>query len=519
MDCSRREMLALGGAVGGGVTAGLFAGGLLRPGAGRDERPLRRIVGTRDPATEDAACEAVVGDEEVVDLGERRTLIVGRIDDHTVDELVAEHRVDYVEPDLRVTAADPGPHANAGATIDPAQPAGPPEPAEAGAARDAGTSRNPAVDSTAQPDDPWGVRRINAPAAHGAGYRGEGAHVALLDTGIAPHPDLEANVGDGAAFVECERGCSNALGDDGGHGTACAGIVAATGAGGALRGVAPGATVHPVKVLDANNVGRVSLVVEGLRWAVLRGCDVANLSLSGSASRAFDDAARFASARDVVVVASAGNVGPCENCVNPIAAHPEAVAVTAMTDADGLAPFSATGPEAELAAPGVGVRTTGLEGYVTVNGTSFSAPHVAGVAAMCRGAGRTAATTRELLAGAADPLDLANDEVGNGLVDAEAAVVPAVRTRPPTRDGRDVSFRGSLPRLDADRAEVWFSYRWRVRRRWRETPVRRRREAGGFTETVLLRRGLTYRVRAHARFPDGTAVLGDPVGFRVPVSG
>lgn len=167
----------------------------------------------------------------------------------------------------------------------------------------------------------------------------------------------------------------------------------------------------------------------------------------------------------------------------------------------------------------MGITTTGLDGYVTLNGTSFSAPHVAGAAALCRASGRTAATTRELLTGTADPLDLAEKAQGSGLVDAGSSVIPAVRTRTPDVDGRSVTFRGSLPALDHDHADVWFSFQWRPRVRWRETTAQRVRETGEFTANVRLFRGLTYYVRAHARFPDGLRVTGRRVGFRLPVRG
>lgn len=490
MDYSRREVLALGG----GVGAGLLAGGLLGASAVRRDgddpggdsgTPMQRIVGTRDGGIVAAAGDAVEGEEAVVRLGDRRTLVVGPLDPAEARELAGRESVDYVEPDLPVSAAD------------------------------AAVARR-AVQPT---ETPWGVERVRAPAAHEAGYRGAGARVAVVDSGITPHPDLAGNVGDGIAFVECERRCGQAWNDDAGHGTACAGVVGAAGGGDAIVGVAPGATLHPVKVLDATNSGRVSLVVEGLRWAVSRGCHVANLSVSGPASRAFGDAVRFAAARGTVVVASAGNVGPCEDCINPLAAHPEVIAVTATDRDDRLASFSATGPAAELAAPGVEVTTTAPDGYVSFDGTSFAAPHVAGTAALCRASGRSVATTRTLLAGTAVPIGLPDEAQGEGLVDARASVVPAVRTRRPRFAGRRVTFRGTLPELGEEYADVWFSFQWRPRFRWRETPRRRRRSAGEFTETVRLRRGLTYYVRANARFHDGHRVSGRRRRFRVPFRG
>jgi subtilisin len=506
MDYSRRETLALGG----GVAAGLLVGGVVGVGsqrrdggpgdwdgeAGEMGDPPRDqadgdgvtrlyLVGTRDDDTVEDACDAVAGEETVVDLGDRRTLVAGPLQPAEARELARAEDVDYVEPDRPVTAAD-------------------------------GVATSAVTQPTSKP---WGIERVRAPAAHDAGYRGADARVAVLDSGVGDHPDLAPNLGDGTAFVDCEGDCSERWSDDAGHGTACAGVLGATGDGDGIVGVAPAVTIHPVKVLDADNAGRVSLVVEGLRWAVARGCHVANLSLSGPVSRAYDDALRFAGSHGTVVVASAGNVGPCENCINPLAAHPEAIAVTATDQSDELASFSATGPQTELAGPGVGVRTTGLDGYVSINGTSFAAPHVSGAAALCRSAGRSVSATRQLLTGTAAPLELDAAAQGNGLVDARSSVVPAVRTRRPGVDGREVTYRGSLPRLDGEYADVWFDVRWRQRSRWRSTPVRRRRETGSFVRSARLFRGLRYVVRARARFDDGSTVVGDRVGFRVPLRG
>lgn len=481
MDYSRRETLALGG----GVAAGLLTGGLVGMAAREtDDAPMRRIVGTREDAAVDAACDAVSGEDRVVELGDRRTLVVGPLTDADIEELAADHEIDYVEPDLPVEAAD--------------------------------TSLR-ATTATQAGRIPWGIDRIDAPRAHEAGYRGEGARVAVIDSGVSAHPDIAPNLGDGRAFLDCGEDCSTVWGDDAGHGTGCAGVIAATGRDEGILGVAPHATIHPVKVLGSDNVGRVSLVVEGLRWAAVRGCHVANVSLSGPTSQAYGDAISFAVERGTLPVLSAGNIGPCDNCINPLGTHPDVLAVTATNRGDALASFSATGPEADLAAPGLAIRTAGLEGYVTVNGTSFAAPHVAGAAALCRAAGLSVPATRELLKGTAESLGLETTKQGEGLVDAAGAVVPRVRTLTPSRNGRQVTFRGRLPRLDVDEAETWFSFRWRFRRRWRETPIRVESAPGQFSATVRLRRGLTYLVRAHARLPSGATVVGNRERIRIPV--
>lgn len=103
-----------------------------------------------------------------------------------------------------------------------------------------------AVETRAQPERaPGGVERVNAPAAHGAGYRGDGARVAVVDSGVIPHPDQAPNAAEGVAFVDCEGDCEAPWHDDAGHGTAGASIVGATGEGDATLGVAPTVTLLP----------------------------------------------------------------------------------------------------------------------------------------------------------------------------------------------------------------------------------------------------------------------------------
>lgn len=272
----------------------------------------------------------------------------------------------------------------------------------------------------------WGYDRIDADAANDNGYLGEGADVAVLDTGIdADHPCLP-NVGSGEAFVECSgTDCRYPWDDDNGHGTNVAGVIGASRSCDCTTGVAPGATLHAVKVLDGSGMGSFSDIAAGIEHVADQGWDVANISLGGSSgSRALKDACRYAYDRGVLLVGAAGGSGPCSgSCVGYPAAYSEVVAVSATDENDDLASFSSTGPEIELAAPGTNLPTTDSGGdCVTLSGTSFAAAHVSGVGALLTAEGYTNTGARTRMRDTAEDLGLPSDQQGYGLVDAAAAV-------------------------------------------------------------------------------------------------
>ncbi len=272
---------------------------------------------------------------------------------------------------------------------------------------------------------PWGVDRVDADAAHAEGATGAGADVAIIDTGIdADHPDLAANLGEGTAFVECRGGsCDAPWDDDEGHGTHCAGVADAVDDSEGVVGVSTAATLHAVKVLDDSGSGSFSDVAAGIEWTADRGYDVGNMSLGASSGSAtVRDACRYAYDRGVLLVAAAGNTGPCTDCVAYPAAYDTVVAVTATAADDSLADFSSTGPEVGIAAPGRDVYSTYPGGYETLSGTSMAAPHVAGAGALLAADGFTNAEARDRLLATAEDVGLSTNESGAGLLDAAAAL-------------------------------------------------------------------------------------------------
>ncbi|WP_231183240.1 S8 family peptidase [Haladaptatus sp. DYF46] len=270
-------------------------------------------------------------------------------------------------------------------------------------------------------DVPHGIDRIDADVAIEHGDTGTGADVAVVDTGIdADHPDLQANLGTGKAVV------GSSWSDDNGHGTHVAGIIGAVNDTRGVVGVAPEATLHAVKVLNGYGSGSYSDIAAGIEWAADQGCDVINLSLGGSSrSSTVDAAVQYAYNNGCLLVGAAGGSGPCgeDGCVGYPASASEVIAVSATNENDGLASFSSTGPEIELAAPGVEVESTYWDDtYETLSGTSMATAHVSGAAAQVMAAGYSNTSGRQRLRDTAEDLGLAVDEQGYGLVDAAAAL-------------------------------------------------------------------------------------------------
>ncbi len=251
---------------------------------------------------------------------------------------------------------------------------------------------------------PWGIGRVDAELAW-ATSTGNGIKIAVVDTGIDyKHPDLDANVKGGATFVTGTKDYK----DDNGHGTHVAGIIAAESNDIGVVGVAPGAWLYGVKVLDRHGSGWVSDVIAGIDWSASNGMQVITMSLgSGSNVQALHDAVDNAYNRDIVVVAAAGN--DYGGAISYPARYSSVIAVTATDSSNKIASFSNIGTEAELAAPGVSVYSTYKGGtYTTLSGTSMATPHVTGTVGL-------------LLA---TPIPIAYDSNSNGKWDP-----PEVRNR------------------------------------------------------------------------------------------
>lgn len=279
------------------------------------------------------------------------------------------------------------------------------------------------------------LRAVHAAEAW-ATTRGTGVVVAVIDSGVAGNVvNLRGRVLDGVDLFNPDR--PRGWWDPiimGGHGTGVASVIAGSGYGNGVYGVAPKATILPIRVADASGHTPGRRVARGITYAVDHGAHVINLSLGGThASPLVHTAVKRAVRRGVVVVAGAGNNGPNNTKSFYPAAFPEAIAVAGtQTLTDLPANFSMRGDWVDIAAPGTRVLATNNDGTRgKSSGTSFATPFVAGAVALMLDVNPdlTPAQVRTILIDTArdvaDPgFDIAT---GHGLLNVAAAVRASVR--------------------------------------------------------------------------------------------
>ena len=187
--------------------------------------------------------------------------------------------------------------------------------------------------------------------------------IAILDSGVdRTHPDLAAKViSPGRDFANDDNDAT----DDNWHGTHVAGIAAADSNNAeGIAGVAWNCKILPVKVAGADGTGFYSWIIDGIIWAADQGAEVINLSMGGDFDDPFlEDACKYAFDHGVVVVASAGNDfgGPV---LYPAAYDNYVLAVAATDYNDQAADFSNSGPQVDVAAPGVYILGPAPQWYV-----------------------------------------------------------------------------------------------------------------------------------------------------------
>lgn len=333
-------------------------------------------------------------------------------------------------------------------------------------------------------DDPLYGRQWNLPltrspiAWQAAPNVGAGVGIAVMDTGVfrsppstsgAWHPDLTANVGliagqimdyvSGELDIDQEPGRDSNPADPGDgktrssnfHGTHVAGIAAAADNALGVVGMAPSATIYPVRVLGRDGVGSSADLIAALNWAAGRSeIDVINLSLGGlgpsdSLKNAID--AAWSAGSGKLIVAAAGNQGTDEPTYP--AAYPNVIGVGAVDGAGQRASYSNVGESVDVVAPGgdasrdanqdgsadLIISTWGRDdsgefepSYAGLQGTSMAAPHVAGVYALMKA--EVALTPGEFLSLLRNG-DLTEEvgpafEYGAGLINALAAMDAAL---------------------------------------------------------------------------------------------
>lgn len=242
---------------------------------------------------------------------------------------------------------------------------------------------------------PWGVTRIGTMGSTVASINGAGqiatVNIFILDTGVAVHPDL--NRVEARSFVPREA----SVDDLNGHGTAVAGVVAAKDDTDGIVGVCPGAPIRSYKCLDKNGSGQLSWIIAALEavynWKTANygALAVVNMSLGGYTGSftytSLDYAVKKVIDHGIPVVVAAGNSGDMAELYTP--AHTaEAITVGAYDYTNTMTTWSNFGAVVDILAPGANILTTSINvrnrkpTYATFNGTSFSAPHVAGAVAL-----------------------------------------------------------------------------------------------------------------------------------------
>ena len=313
----------------------------------------------------------------------------------------------------------------------------------------------------------WGFHGENGMNVEGAwdAGTGEGSTVAVLDTGIVDHPDLNANVSGGYDFISdadsardgdgrdadpsdegdwIEYGECNAMMESGSswHGTHVAGTIGAVADTEGVVGVAPDTTIQPVRVLGKCG-GSLSDIADAIVWASggsvpgvpdnPEPADVINMSLGGSGmcGTAYQSAIDQAVANGTTVVVAAGNES--QPAANSRPANCDNVVTVAASDEQGSkASFSNYGDAVDVTAPGAEIISTVDSGattpagadYAAYQGTSMAAPHVAGVAALlvANGTADPAAVEQQLKDTARTMPGTCAEGCGAGLVDAAAAL-------------------------------------------------------------------------------------------------
>jgi len=300
---------------------------------------------------------------------------------------------------------------------------------------------------TAESTANYGVAQVGADIAYAQGATGRGVEVAVIDSGISlDHPEFVGRI-DRQNSIDIVTGSRDTLEDESGHGSHVAGIVAANVDGAGMRGIAPQATLLAIRtdlrdasVCDSPGCGYFdSDVAAALDYARAQGADIINLSIGkeGGINSDYRRALQRAVASGALVVVAAGNQGD-DQPLTPARLATEGDIVGGMLvagavdrDGDIYGPTNGAGDTAPyfLVAPGVDIYSTFRdEGYSRLTGTSMATPHIAGAAAVLKGAFPSLSMQQvaALLLETADDLGAAgiDQRYGSGLVDLARALQP-----------------------------------------------------------------------------------------------
>lgn len=243
----------------------------------------------------------------------------------------------------------------------------------------------PSFPASRIPTVPWAQTRLDFQKAWPFS-KGKGVTVAVVDSGVnAQHPQLAGHVRGIDLTHTHNTDCF-------GHGTQVAGIIVAQDEQNAAHpvsflGVAPEAHILSIKDQANDQGGDPALLAEGIKLAVQEGADIINVSATNTNYPALREAVLFAQRHDVLIVASAGNSTPEQKATEREeypASYPSVLSVGSVGES-GLSSFSNTASRVDVSAPGDDITSTSGNGYVgRLQGTSYSAPYVAGIAALIK---------------------------------------------------------------------------------------------------------------------------------------
>ncbi|MFG2099126.1 type VII secretion-associated serine protease mycosin [Micromonospora echinaurantiaca] len=277
--------------------------------------------------------------------------------------------------------------------------------------------------------DQWHLRYLKVAVAHRIS-QGEGVTVAVPDTGVAPHPDLSANLLPGINLLV--KGSGDGQQDRNSHGTGMAGLIAAHGHHGnkGALGLAPRAKILPIISSAENNEGDADRLAQAIEFAIGAGADVISISSSGGSSQRLRQAVNAAQSANVIVVAAAGN-SPGDAAVGYPASEADVIAVGGIDRNGERAAVSVIGPQIDVVAPAVDIYSTSIDGkYRKGTGTSDATAIVAGAAALIRSKYPylpASEVAHRLTATAVDKGPPGrDDEYGYGVIDLVAALTTDV---------------------------------------------------------------------------------------------
>lgn len=229
----------------------------------------------------------------------------------------------------------------------------------------------------------YGVKMIHA-QKEWKETKGAGINIAILDTGIDfNHQDLKDRVKGGINFTSNDK---NDYMDRKGHGTHCAGIIAASLNNEGIVGVAPEANLFAVKILGDDGAGSLDWIIKGIEWCINNDIHIISMSLGTNYHHdSLYAAIKKAYDKNIIMVAAAGNDGDGgkTQTIDYPGFYEEVIAVSAVDSNEIIGGFSSTGSNVMISAAGVDVISTypGNQ-YAKLSGTSMACPHISGAIAL-----------------------------------------------------------------------------------------------------------------------------------------